>query len=206
MRKLGLIVGVLLVCSTAQAKVLELYGQVQGGGQYGKGIAGDQKDNDFFFGAKGASYGALVGAEFMWVDAWVEHNQFTNGSRVTGTWTQFMVGFDYDFPIGDPPGPGQRPKTYAQIALDVGFGMGTGRQVDPPLDNTQITDKGPVGQLAFGAEYRFNRVMSLGMSVPIEYAYLYKNVPGSVANDSSQWYHSVHAMALLYLQFHLELK
>jgi hypothetical protein len=204
MRKLGLIVGLLLIASTAEAKILEIYAQAQGGGMYGKGLSGAQKDNDFFFGAKGASYGAKVGAEVMWVDAWIEHNQFTRGDGISGTWTQFMAGFDYDFPIGDEPEKGKPHKTYAQIGIAAGFGMGTGQQVDPPLSNDEITDKGFVAELSFGGEYRFNKLLSIGLNVPITYGYIFKN--GVDANDEENQYHSIHGAAYLYLSFHIELK
>lgn len=205
MKMLGLIAGVLAfgAAASAQAKVLDLYAQAQGGGGYGQGIAGAQKDHDFFNGAAGGLYGARVGAEFMWVDGWVEHVQFTDGSGVNGTWTQFMAGMDWDFALGDPPAPGKKPKTYGEIGFGLGFGMGTGQQVDPPLDNSEITDKGFVAQLSFGADYRLNSVMSIGLTVPITYAYLWKQ---GFANDEANQYQSVSANAMIHVRFHLELR
>ncbi len=207
MRKLGLLTLLcgLLWAGAAEAKVLEVYAQAQGGGGSGRGVAGTLKDDDFFHGAGGASYGAKLGAEVLWLDGWVEHDQYTDGALI-GTWTQFMFGSDWDFPIGEEPEPGEKPKSYGQIGFAVGFGMGTGRQVDPPLSNDEITDKGFVGQISFGAEYRMNKVMAFGVNVPVTYGYLWKNCPTCAANDENNQYQSVSAMAMLYLRFYLHVK
>src|SRR5688572_29447760 len=87
----------------ADAKILELYAQIQGGGASGRGMAGMQKDNDFFHGAQGAAYGALIGAEVLYLDAWVEHVQLVNGDGLAGTWTQFMAGADIDIALSSAP-------------------------------------------------------------------------------------------------------
>lgn len=202
MKQLGLVLGLLLASAPAEAKVLDLYAQAQGGGGYGRGVAGAQSDADFFEAAAGGMYGARVGAEFMWVDGWVEHNQFTDGSGVIGTWTQFMAGMDWDFALGEEQ-QGKKPKTFGEIGFALGFGIGTGQQVEPPLDNSEVSDKGFIGQLSFGADYRLNRVLSIGITVPITYGYMFKN---DAANDEENQYQSISATAMLHLRFHLELK
>jgi len=188
----------------AEAKVLDLYAQAQGGGSFGKGIKGDQKDTDFFDKTAGGAYGVLVGAEVFWIDGWIEHNQYRGGDGLTGTWTQFMAGFDLDFAIGDAPGPKQKPNTYAQIGVALGFGLGTGQQVDPPLDNAEISDKGFLAQVSFAGDYKLNRVLALGISVPVTWGYLQKN--DVVSNMDSAWYQSVSAAALLHLRFDIDIK
>jgi hypothetical protein len=203
MRRLGLIAVLALWSGTAEAKVLELYAQAQGGGGTGRGVAGALMDDDFFHGAGGAAYGARVGVEFLWMDGWVEHTQFNDGS-LSGTWTQFMFGLDWDFALGDAPKPGEKPKTWGQVGIAGGFGMGTGRQIELPLDNGEISDKGPIAQVSLGAEYRFTKVTAIGVTIPVSYAYLYKN--GSVANDASHWYHSVSVVVLAHLRFYIEVK
>ncbi len=199
--RLAPVFALLVAASPARAGILELYGQVQGGGMYGQGIAGAQKDQDFFNAAKGADYGVKVGAEVLFVDVWVEHNQFTRFSRIDGTWTQFMLGFDWDFPLGDAPEPGKQPKTFGQVGIGAGYGVGTGQQVEPPLDNAQVSDKGFIGQLELSAEYRFNDIMAIGLAVPIQYGYLFKNLVD--ANNEENQYQSIHAAGLLYLRLHL---
>src|SRR5437764_993093 len=98
MRKLLLLLLSAGWASTANAKVLELYGQAQLGGQFGHGLSGAHADDDFFQKSGNVGYGALIGVELFWVDFWVEHVQtagsdsFSNdAARVPdGTWTQFM--------------------------------------------------------------------------------------------------------------------
>jgi hypothetical protein len=209
MKKLGFCVAsLILACAlsgVAEAKVLEIYVQAQGGGGTGWGVSGVQKDNDFFHGAGGGAYGAKVGAEVLWIDGWIEHVQFNDGS-LSGTWTQFMFGFDWDFALGDAPEPDQKPKTFGQVGIAVGYGVGTGQQVDPPLDAGQLTDQGFLGQLNLTVEHRFNAVIALGLTVPITYGYIYKRDEGAAANDESRWYGSVNAMALVYLRFYVHVK
>src|SRR5688500_2516931 len=121
MRCLGLLLS--FVSQPASAKVLEVYGQAQGGGSFGRGAGGAQKDNSFFEHAQGLTYGALVGAEVLFIDAWIEHAQFTDGKGLLGTWTQFMAGFDMDIAMDDPP-PGEpqaKSKKFFEMGLGVGF-------------------------------------------------------------------------------------
>lgn len=206
MKKLGLllpVLGVALASSNADAKVLDLYVQAQGGGGYGQGIAGDPlaQEADFFKGAAGPAYGGRLGAEFLFVDGWVEHMQYNDGTGLR-TWTQFMLGADWDFPLGDTE-PGQKPKTYGEIGFAAGYGVGTGEQVTPPLDASELTDRGFMGQVSFGADWRFSRIMSLGLSVPISYGYIFKD---GCSNCNENQYQSISGAAFLHLRFHLELK
>jgi hypothetical protein len=206
MRRLSVVVALLVMSSTADAKVLDLYVQAQGGGGYGRGISGAQQADDFFEKSAGASYGARIGVEALWLDGWIEHNQFTVLDGVQGTWTQFMAGADFDAEVGEKPAPDQPAKTFFEMGFAIGFGVGTGAQVDPPLDNAQVTDKGFLAQLSFGADYRFNKLVSLGLTVPITYAYLFKKCPDCASNDESNQYQSVSALAMVHLRFHIELK
>ena len=201
MKRLAYVVGVaglVAMASPAQAGVLELDVQIQAGGMAGKGFKGDRQDEAFHDHAKGAGYGALVGVEFLFIDGWVEHNQYINnaregGSGINGTWTQFMAGMDIQFDVGEkvgkPPLQGQKDKRhhkgYGALGVGVGFGVGTGLQVDLPLNNAQITDKGAVGQAHLDFGYRLNEVMSIGIHIPVQVNYLIRN---DIANDASNWY------------------
>ena len=192
----------LVAPAAAHAGVFDVYAQAEGGYANGLGIAGAKKDNDFFSGAAGGLYGAKVGAELLFTDVWVEHWQFTDLKGVNGTWTQFMIGADIDFPVGDVP-QGQKPKTFAEIGLAAGYGLGTGQQVDPPLDNAQVTDKGFIAQLSLGVDYRFSNVTSIGLAVPITYGYLFKNGDGAAANDEANQYHQLAASPMIYFRVNL---
>ena len=198
---LAALVAVSLVSAPGQAHagVLDVYGQIEGGGATGIGVGGVQQDNDFFSGAGGGMYGAKVGVEFLFTDAWVEHWQLTDLEGLTGTWTQFMLGADVDFPLGDTP-QGEKPKTFAELGMAVGYGLGTGQQVDPPLDNAQVTDKGFIAQLSLGVDYRFSKVTSIGLVVPITYGYLFKNGDGAAANNADNQYHQLAAAPMVYFR------
>ncbi len=209
MKKLGLLAAALVVLGStrvASATILDIFAQPQAGGMGGYGIAGatDAKENDFFKGATGGSYGALVGVKVFFLTGMVEHDQYFT-SKLTGTWTQFLLGVDFRFKVGDTPPEGKKHKNFGRISLAGGYGLGTGQQVDPPLDNAQVSDKGFIGQFTFSMEHDFNKVMTFGLALPVEYGYLFKNNAGP-ANDETQQYQSIHASAYLFLRFHIEIK
>lgn len=193
MKNLALILALVAAPLSARAALLEVFATARVGAATGKGLGGAQKDNDFFAGAKGATYGAIVGLEVVWMDFFVEHDQFTDFKSVNGTWTQLMIGPHFPFPLNEGL-PGTPAKLYADLGAFVGFGFGTGQQIDPPLDDAQISDKGLVAELRVGLDYRANRFMSIGLSFPLGWAYLLKNdLP---ATETNGHYQSFHAMAL----------
>jgi hypothetical protein len=192
----------LVAPQVARAGVLDVYAQAEGGYANGLGVGGTKMDDDFFSGAAGGLYGAKVGVEVLFTDVWVEHWQLTDFKGVNGTWTQLMVGADIDFPVGDVP-EGQKPKTFAEIGLGVGYGLGTGRQVDPPLDNAQLTDKGFIAELSLGVDYRFNTVTSVGLAVPVTYGYLFKTGDGAAANDEENQYQQLAVSPMVYFRVNL---
>jgi hypothetical protein len=276
----------LLAPAVAAADVLSLYAAVQGGGAGGQGVDGEAKDEAFHPGVQGLAYGALVGAEVLFIDGWVEHTQHRRDGALAGTWTQFMLGLDTQIDIGEPktapspsqeaeqaaaeqaaaeqaaqeqaaaeqaaaeqaaaeqqageqaaqgeqavqppqpappPKPAASPKPAAQpvaqrtvvvgpapgyfdIGFAVGFGVGTGQQVMPPLDNSEVTDKGFLGQAHFGLGYRLSNALSLGVRVPVQAAYLFKSGDGAAANDRGNQYVSVNAALLLELRLNLSVR
>lgn len=213
------VAGVVAMASPATAGVLELEAQIQAGGMVGKGFRGERQDEAFHDHARGASYGALIGIEFLFIDGWIEHNQYVNdarsaGSGVNGTWTQFMVGMDIQFDIGElvgkPPLLGEKDKRhhsgYGALGIGVGFGVGTGQQVDPPLDNAQITDKGAVGQVHLDFGYRLNQVMSIGIHIPVQVNWLFRNQPDAFANDESSWYGEYNVSGFVTLRANFAIK
>lgn len=191
----------------AHAEILQFRAQAQAGGAGGQGIGGDRADDAFHAGAAGVSYGALVGVEFMLIDAWIEHNQYQNSGGLAGTWTQFMAGLDTQFDISEKS-RGDKDSRYAptfvEMGMAIGFGVGTGQQVDPPLDNSEISDKGILAQIQLGLGYRLNKTMSVGVSVPIQGSYIIKNE--GAANDQGLHYQSVQGAALLNFRVDLTIK
>jgi hypothetical protein len=197
-----------LLPTVASAHVLTLWAQPEAGGLAGHGIYGAQQANDFFQKGGGATFGGEIGAQIFFFGAWIDHLQLTDFKGITGTYTEFMVGCNWDFSLGDgdvrPDGKHEPGKNFGGIGFGVGLGLGTGQQVTPPLDNGQVSDKGFMGEIRISAEHRFNNIMALGLQVPIEYGYMFKN--SGAANDKSNQYMSIHAAALVYFQFKLSLK
>jgi hypothetical protein len=204
----GITAGALLAPSTARADIASLRAELHGGAGGGFGVGGERKDESFMGGVPPAAYGVLVGAELLFVNAYVEHTQFTNGSDLS-TWTQLGLGFDLDMDLGVPPAkPGEEPgpgKGYVDLGLFAVFGLGTGRQVDPPLDNSEITDKGVMLEARGSVGWRFGRFVRLGLTVPVSGGYFIKSGAGA-ANDLGNHYQAIEASALLTLRVDLKLK
>ena len=197
---------VLAVATPASADVFKLFAEVDGGGAYGKGTSGDQviKDSAFFAKAPHLGYGALIGAEFLFLDAWIQHHQLTDGSRIS-TWTQFGAGVHGTVDLGDAKQQKAHEGGFFEFGVGAWFGLGTGQQVMPPLDNAQITDKAFLveGRVGFGTH--LSSVFDFGLSVPVSWGYFFKNGNGAVANDVSTHYQGIQGEALLYLRANIRL-
>ena len=203
----------LLAAGEARADLVAATAQLHLGYADGRGVGGAQQDAAFFEGAAGPSYGVRAGVEILFATAWLEHTQMFGDGGVHGTWTQVMAGLGHEFGVGasrkaaviDEAGipTGGFTSYFAELGLAAGFGVGTGQQVEPPLSNSQITDKGFVVQLTVGGGYRLTEFLSLGVQIPVQGAYLLKSGDGFFANDESSHYQSVHAAALVNLRLRL---
>jgi hypothetical protein len=201
------------LASPAAADVLTMRAELHGGGAGGAGVAGGAKDHAFAEGARGGTYGALVGAEVLFLDGWIEHHQYIDGG-LSGTWTQIMLGFDVDIDVGKGAPPagakkgakGPPPKGYVELGLGAGFGFGTGQQVTLPIDNAQLTDKGFLIEARVAGGWNLNRIISLGFAVPVSYGYYFKSGPGVVANDDDNRYQQIQAAAMVNLRFRFKVK
>jgi hypothetical protein len=195
--------------SLAHADVISIRGEAHGGGVGGIGLGGDLKDSAFFKNAPHGMYGVQVGAEVVFIDGWIQHHQFTDGSRIA-TWTQFMVGMDIQIPMGQgPPGPDKKPtpgKGYAELGFGAGFGVGTGQQVDPPLDASEVTDKAFLGEGFFGFGRHLGKLFDIGIKVPVSTGYFFKSTMGLVANDLSTHYTGLQVEALVYFRVQIKVK
>ena len=184
----------------AAADIFQARAELHGGAAGGVGLGGDQKDAAFFKTAPHGAYGALIGAQLLFADAYIEHTQLTNGSRIA-TWTQFALGMRIDIATGRPPkdkdNPDPKASGYFEIGLHAAFGLGTGQQVSPPLDNAQITDKGFLFELRGGFGKRLGHGLRVGLEVPVSVGYFFKSGNGATANDLGTHYQGIQAAALL---------
>ena len=197
---------VLAIAAPASADVLKLFVEAHGGGGAGKATGGDQviQDSAFFSKAPHLAYGALIGAEFLFLDAWIQHHQFTDGNRLA-TWTQFGVGVHGTIDTGDPKQAKAHEGGYFEFGLGGFFGVGTGQQVMPPLDNAQITDKAFLVEGRLGAGKHLGNIFDFGVIVPVSWGYFFKNGNGAAVNDVSTHYRSIQIEALAVLRANIRL-
>jgi len=190
----------------ADADVLKLFGEVHGGAVGGKGLSGApvDQDKDFFSNVPHGAYGVRVGARFLILEGAIQHHQFTNGSRLS-TWTQFSTGIGIQADVGDQEARKAHKSGFLDMGVDVAFGLGTGQQVDPPLSNDEISDKGVLieGRVGFGKH--LNELFDIGVVVPVSWGYFLKSDFDAAANDPSTHYKSFQIEALAYLRLNLKL-
>ncbi len=214
--KLALLTAAALVVTAhdARADLLSVRLEAHGGGMGGTGLGGAAKDAAFFSDARGGSYGGLIGLEALFLDVWVDHHQIVAGDGLIGTWTQFMAGLDLDYEMRDAPpedfakdAKGPKPegklKGYLEAGLGIGFGVGTGQQIDPPLDNSEVSDKGFLAELKLAAGFAIGKVMSIGVSLPISAGYYIKN---GFANDQGNHYYGIEGALLLVVRAKIKVK
>jgi hypothetical protein len=218
-RALAFVVPVVLLLATprsADADILVLYGDIQGGAMYGKGINGDDavKDQAFFANIPNLTYGFAVSARFLVFGATIQHHQYVgpggeksddpmSSGGSLATWTQIMAGLDFSVDLGNDKQKKEHKGGFVALKAGAGFGVGTGQQIDPPLDNSQIDDKAFLlgGQLAFGKH--LGKFVDFGVAVPVTYGYFLKN--GVPANDLSNHYQGIHVEGLLFLRLNLKI-
>ena len=191
-----LVIALPIGIAPAVADVVSLRGEAQVGATGGKGVGGDRKAEAFHQKSPHVGYGVLVGAEFLFVDGWIQHRQLTNGSRLT-TWTEFGAGLDVELGLAENG-------AFFEAGMGLAFGLGTGQQVDPPLSNDEITDKGVYLQAFAGVGTQLSRFLDVGVRVPVSAGYYVKSGQGAVANDLSTHYTALHGELLGYLRLRIK--
>jgi hypothetical protein len=187
--------------AVASADVFKLYGEVHGGGMYGKKYAGEAGDQGFFAQSKGGAYGALVGGQFLILDAHIKHHQFPNDG--ISTWTQANAGLNFAVNTGSDQDKKAHKGGYFEMGVWAGFGLATGAQVDPPLDNSEVSDKGFMLDARLGAGKHLSGIFDIGLAVPASWGYFFRTGDGAVVNDISTHYQSVQIEILLVLRANL---
>lgn len=209
-RLLLLVAAALSLPVAAEADVLKLYAEAHGGAVGGKGTSGDVTtsavDAAFFARAPHGMYGAQIGAQFLFLNAEIQHHQFVDGDHLT-TWTQFGAGLRFELPLGSRSAEDKQAGkgTYFELGAGLHFGLGTGQQVTPPLSNDEITDKAFLVQGRLGVGKHLNKIFDLGVAVPVSWGYFFKSGSGATVNDLSTHYQSVQAELMLVLRANVRL-
>jgi hypothetical protein len=156
----------------AAADTFKLFGEIHGGGMYGKGLSGAVADagDAFFEKSPHPMYGFELGAELLFLDGWIEHHQYRSGDQLT-TWTQFGLGIHHTTDTGDEQQRKEGKGGYFEFGGGLWFGLGTGQQVMPPLDNAQISDKAFLLEGRIGIGTHLSNVFDLGLQVPLSYGF-----------------------------------
>ena len=202
---LAIVVASLPAATTpAAADVLRLSGEVHGGGMGGKGVAGDQKDEAFFPNAPHGMYGLEVSARFLIIDAHIRHHQYRGGGSLA-TWTHFSIGTGSSIDLGDAKQQKEHTSAFVEFGSTIGGGLGTGRQVEPPLSNDEITDKGFLIEGRFSIGKHLNKNFDFGVAVLGSYGYFFKNGADTPANDVNNQYRSIQFEGMAYLRLGFKL-
>lgn len=202
--------------TTAEAGVFKLFAEAQGGGMIGKGTGGDLVNNNtdmfdeaFFENAGPLAYGLQVGAQFLFIEGHISHTQFRSFSDDAqkpklATWTAFCAGMRFEIGMGAQTEQDKKngKGTFLEAGWNIGFGIGTGAQVMPPLSNDELTDKGFFAEGRIGIGKHLNTIFDIGLMVPVQYGYYFKNGP---VNDLSNHYQSAQVSALLVLRANVRL-
>lgn len=162
-------VGLLVAPAAARADVLKLFAELHGGGLYGSGVAGDLKKVSFFGQAEGPTYGFLVGAKVLFINGWIQHHQYPNGDGFK-TWTQFGLGSRGSFEIGDSDSG-----LYVELGAGLWYGVGSGAQANPPVNDARVTDQGLIGEARLGLGKHLSSIFDLGVIVPVSYGYFIRS-------------------------------
>ncbi len=170
----------------------------------GKGIAGDQQGEAFFANAPHGMYGLRVGARLLMLEGIIQHHQFRGGGELA-TWTEFMLGVGFGSELGDDKQRKEHTSPFIELGSYVGFGLGTGRQVDPPLSNDEITDKGAVVHGRFALGKHLNKLFDIGVALDGSYGYFLKNGVDMAANNTNNHYRGIQFEGMAFFRVNIKL-
>ncbi|MCD6496926.1 MAG: hypothetical protein J7M25_01295 [Deltaproteobacteria bacterium] len=191
----------------AEAKILELWLQAQGGGMYG--MYGTEKydpassispaQDDFFRAHSGGLFGAQAGIELFFVDVVVDFAQFYDHNGLSGTLTSFMLGFDWDFAIG-------RRWEVTPFGL-VGFGLATFdnswlRKEYPQIDKADLSARAALVRVGARLEFKIVEMLRLGVEAGV--GYHYEIATDKAANDLEGHSHGFHGYVMGLVRFQWE--
>ena len=208
-RAAGLIAAaaVMFFVGRADAKVLELYLQAQGGGIYG--IYGTEKydpardpspaDSDFFKIYSGGSFGLHVGAEVFFIEIAMDFMQFYTDKGLSANLVCILLGFDWDFPIS------RRweitPYVYGGFALAT-YSIDWLRKRYPQISRGDLQGRGGIARLGARLEFKLHEMFRIGVEGGGGYHYMFQE--DSYANDQEGHSHGFHAYIMGIIRFQWE--
>jgi hypothetical protein len=186
----------LALAPSARAHVFEVYGQLNAGAGFGRGNA-QAPAKDFFEAVQGPNAGGELGIEIMHVDLLVDRYEFFD-SRLKGSWTQFMVGLDTDFPMDDDR------TTLATIGVNAGLGTGSLESSNPPGQPTPRTaHQGAAAELRLSGDRLLGHYAAVGLDLRVGYHYLFDD--RALPTDPDNHSQGIQLFGGLALKFHFSI-
>ena len=192
--------GALLAARPAEARLIDLYAGGTAGGMAGWGTTPNTPD--FFDTTRGGGVGFNLGLKLLIFDFSTNFFQTFDSSGAAGTLVQFLLGTEFDIPLGEAKLPDGQSQHVLEPEIAGGFGFGTPGPVNPPLNDSQVSAKGVVVNATVGYEYYFNPFIAVGAKGTFGYHYF---LGGDVVNSSTVQDHSsgYHVAGLGTVTFHL---
>jgi hypothetical protein len=192
------VAGTLAVARPADARLIDLYAGATAGGVGGWGTTPNTPD--FFDSTRGPGFGFDLGMKLLVFDLSANFLQVFDGSGLSGTLIQFLLGVEVDIPLGNAKLPDGLPQDVLKPEVGGGFGFGTPGPVNPPLTDSQVSAKGIVANGSVGYEHYLNPFMAVGGQVTFGYHYFFG---GDAVNSSAGHSSGYHVLGLGTFTFHL---
>jgi hypothetical protein len=192
------VAGTLAAAQPADARLIDLYAGATAGGVGGWGTTPNTPD--FFDSTRGPGFGFDLGMKLLVFDLSANFLQVVDGSGLSGTLIQFLLGIEVDIPLGDAKLPDGLPRDVLRPEVAGGLGFGTPGPVNPPLTDSQVSAKGIVANGSVGYEHYLNPFMAVGGQVTFGYHYFFG---GDEVNGASSHSAGYHVIGLGTFTFHL---
>jgi hypothetical protein len=179
--------GALLAAPPAEARLVDLYAGATAGGLAGWGTTPNTPD--FFDTTRGGGVGFDLGLKLLIFDFSTKFFQTFNGSGASGTLIQFLLGTEFDIPLGEAKLPDGQSQNVLKPEIAFGFGFGTPGPVSPPLTDSQVSAKGVLVNGTVGYEYYFNPFVAVGAQATFGYHYFFGGDMVNAVQGHSSGYH-----------------
>ena len=167
-----------LLCSssTADAKLVEIWGSGLVGGGWGRG----DTDKDFYKFVSGGAAGFEVGAKILFIGAFVDYLRWFGGSAGANLIT-FNIGGDWTFDLSDSVSfvvRGAGGYYYGTLPDDVQI-------VQDGIPITEVNTRGVGARAGVGLRYNFLKVFSVGVTPEVGYHYFFGGAHTDVTDNNS---------------------